>query len=128
MEPLVRKEAATLEEGACKPHDLGTTDDLRGRRLVTEVRTNEPYVSNLTPCLWQTSAMPWSGRRSMRENCVGARDQGRGSKRRPGMQITDLDLIGEDNAVTERRADFFHAQRVKVYEADAPYPGTVRRG
>lgn len=72
----------------------------------------------------------------MRENCgivglwiVGvARGQGRGSKRRPGMQITHLHLIGEDNTVTERRADFFHAQRIKVYKADAPNPGTVRRG
>jgi hypothetical protein len=43
------------------------------------------------------------------------------------MQITDLHLIGEDNTVTERRADFFHAYSVKVYEADAPYPGTIRR-
>ena len=61
----------------------------------------------------------------MRENWAGARDQGRGSKRRPGMQITYLDLIGEDNTVTKRRTDFFHTQCVKVYETDAPNPCTV---
>lgn len=41
------------------------------------------------------------------------------------MQITYLDLIGEDNTVTKRRTDFFHTQCVKVYETDAPNPCTV---
>lgn len=68
----------------------------------------------------------------MRENCLNLGGSGSGpwfqTASCPGMQITHLHLIGEDNTVTERRADFFHARRIKVYKADAPNPGTVRGG
>lgn len=42
----------------------------------------------------------------------GAADSGSGPWKPMGFgkQITHLDLIGEDNTVTKRRADFFHAR------------------
>lgn len=87
MEPLVRKEAAALEKEAGKPHNW-KNDRLGGRRrrLVTHQGAICEQLDTV-PLADVCHAIEWPevDERKLCD-CGGARDQGRGSRRRPGLE------------------------------------------